>query len=178
MRASIREQSSQPSTGKLLLALVLAAGMCWTMPGTAAGSEWRLSQAGPAVDESTAPPVATDDTEAEPPEEASPEAAAPPRVDLPEIHTDLSDLPFAARRMHELLVEAARGGDIEKLRPYIGSGADVTTLSFGGMTGDPIDFLKSTSGDAEGHEILAILLEILEAGYVRVESGTPNELYV
>jgi hypothetical protein len=96
----------------------------------------------------------------------------------PEIERDLSILPFPARRMHELLVEAAKSGDIEKLRPYIGSGDDVTTFSFGGLTDDPIEFLKSLSGDSEGHEILAILLEVLEAGFVHVEAGTPSEMYV
>lgn len=132
------------------------------------------------------------------PQEAAPEAKQPgnaatagentpgrtpgpngnPEYRIPEIRRDLSILPFAARRMHELLVEAARSGDIEKLRPYIGSGDDVTLLSFGGFEGDPIDFLKSLSGDGEGHEILAILLEVLEAGFVHVEEGTPNEMYV
>lgn len=96
----------------------------------------------------------------------------------PVVKHDLDDLPFAARRMHELLKEAAASGEIEKLRPYIGSGDDQTLFSFGGNEGDPVDFLKSLSGDDAGHEILAILQEVLEAGYVHIEPGTENELYV
>lgn len=96
----------------------------------------------------------------------------------PPVETDLTSLPFPARRMRELLVEVAASGEIERLRPYIGTGDDMTLLSFGGITGDPIDFLKSVSGDPEGHEILAILLEVLQMGFVHVEAGTENEMFV
>ena len=105
---------------------------------------------------------------------AKPQKPAPPA----EIIRDLEQLPFPARRMHELLVEAAKSGDIEKLRPFIGTGEDATMLSLGGLDGDPIDFLKSQSGDPEGHEILAILLEVLEAGYVHLDVGTENDIFV
>ncbi|MEO1747109.1 MAG: hypothetical protein AAFR27_00560 [Pseudomonadota bacterium] len=91
---------------------------------------------------------------------------------------DLDILPAPVRRMRELIIDAARAGDAEKLRPLIGTGADTTRLSFGDTEGDPIEYLKSISGDAEGHEILAILQEVLEAGYVHVDAGTDTELYV
>lgn len=106
--------------------------------------------------------------------------ANPPRGDarLPEIITDLEAAPFPVRKMRELILEAARAGDIEKLRPYIGYGDDVTMLSLGGYEEDPIRFLQSLSGDAEGHEILAIITEILEAPFVRLDAGTDREVYV
>ena len=69
----------------------------------------------------------------------------------PEIQRDLDALPFPARRMHELLIEAAASGEIDRLRPYIGQGEDATLLSFGDTPEDPITFLKSLSGDSEGH---------------------------
>ncbi|MDQ2632203.1 MAG: hypothetical protein M3Y78_00525 [Pseudomonadota bacterium] len=97
---------------------------------------------------------------------------------LPEIVYNLDRLPEPVRRMHGLLVEAAKTGDIEKLRPLIGPGDDATQLSFGDVGDDPIDFLKGLSGDPEGHEILAILEEVLNAGFVHLEAGTPNEIYV
>ncbi|MCB1456888.1 MAG: cytoplasmic protein [Nitratireductor sp.] len=97
---------------------------------------------------------------------------------IPDIRTDLSTLPFPVRKMRELLLEAARSGDIEKLRPYIGEGNDKTILSFGGLQQDPITFLKEASGDGEGYEILAILIDLLETGFVRIEADTENELYV
>ena len=95
-----------------------------------------------------------------------------------QISYDLEALPMPVRRMRELIIDAAIAGDLEQLRPLIGIGADTTRLSFGEVEEDPIEYLKSISGDAQGHEILAILQEVLEAGYVHVDEGTDTELYV
>lgn len=95
-----------------------------------------------------------------------------------EILYDTNLLPLPVRRMRELIMDAARSGDPEGLRMLLGSGANITQLSFGDVDGDPIEYLRSVSGDAEGHEMLAILLEVMEAGYVRFDVGTDNELYV
>jgi hypothetical protein len=97
---------------------------------------------------------------------------------LPEIIYNLDRLPEPVRRLHDRLVEAARSGDAERLRPFLGLGDDMTQLSFGEIDGDPIEFLKGLSGDSEGQEILAILEEVLNAGFVHLEPGTPNEIYV
>lgn len=97
---------------------------------------------------------------------------------LPEVIYDLERLPPDARRMRELLIEAAKSGDIERLRPLIGVGDDMTQLSLAGIEGDPIEHLKSLSGDGEGREILAIMEEVLSAGFVHLDAGTPEELYV
>ena len=123
----------------------------------------------------------------EPPQDGTPQtetgdnAAAGedgPGQPLPEVITDLEQIPFPARKMRDLILEAARSGDVEKLRPYLGYGDDVTMLSLAGYDDDPIAFLRSLSGDPEGHEILAIITEILEVPPVRVESGTGDVLYV
>lgn len=103
---------------------------------------------------------------------------SPSVEELPEISYDLEALPFPTRRMHELILEATKSGDIEKLRTYIGTGESSTMLSLGGYDGDPINFLKQESGDDNGHETLAILQDILEAGYVHLDKGTDRELYV
>ena len=97
---------------------------------------------------------------------------------LPEVVYDLDRLPEPVRRMRERIVEAAKSGDIEQLRPLLGLGDDTTIVSFGDPEGDPLETLKGQSGDPEGQEILAILEEVLEAGFVHLEPGTPNELYV
>lgn len=98
--------------------------------------------------------------------------------ELPKISYDLDALPFPTRRMRELILEATKSGDVEKLRTYIGTGDASTMLSLGGFDGDPIEFLKQESGDDDGHETLAILQDILEAGYVHLDKGTDRELYV
>lgn len=99
-------------------------------------------------------------------------------IQIPEVSYDLEALPFPTRRMRELILEATKSGDINKLRLIIGNGDAATQLSLGGFDGDPIEFLKEQSGDPDGHEILAILEEILESGYVHVDKGTDQEMYI
>ncbi|NUS22562.1 MAG: hypothetical protein HOQ25_22700 [Mesorhizobium sp.] len=103
---------------------------------------------------------------------------ADPDAPPPAVVYDLDTLPEPVKRMHGLIIEACRSGDIEKLRPLIGKGDTMTQLSLGDIDGDPVTFLKSLSGDGDGQEILAILEEVLSAGYVHVDTGTPQELYV
>ncbi|MET3583367.1 hypothetical protein ABID19_006432 [Mesorhizobium robiniae] len=136
----------------------------------------------------TAPPSASQPTTPNEPEQVEPKGPADdggvanPHVDpdepLPEVLYDLGKLPEPVRRMHNLMIEACKSGDIERLRPLIGKGDTMTQLSLSEIEGDPITFLKGLSGDTEGQEILAILEEVLSAGYVHVDVGTPQELYV
>lgn len=96
---------------------------------------------------------------------------------LPLVEYDPAKLPTPVRRLREQIIEAAHSGDPEKLRPIIE--ANDEPPAFGAdEDGDPIEQLKSLSGDAEGREILAILIEVLEAGFVHVDAGTPDEVYL
>ncbi len=97
---------------------------------------------------------------------------------LPEILYDFTRLPEPVQRMRNLILEATRSGDVEKLRPLLGTGAGATRLDFAEVKGDPVGFLIGSSGDGEGQEILAILEEVLEAGYVHLDAGTPDERYM
>lgn len=148
---------------------------------TAPPADGTLPPAGdtaPPADDTTSPPDETppaDESQETPPAQTQPEG--PP----PEVIYDLSRLPAPAKRMRELIIEAAVSGNLEKLRPLIGSGDTGTQLSLGGVDGDPIEFLRGISGDpdpGEGQEILAILEEVLSAGFVHLDAGTPEEMYV
>lgn len=97
---------------------------------------------------------------------------------LPEILYDFSKLPEPVQRMRNLILEATKSGDVERLRPLLGTGPGATRLDFVEVKGDPVGFLIGSSGDGEGQEILAILEEVLEAGYVRLDAGTPEERYM
>jgi hypothetical protein len=123
-----------------------------------------------------------DDTDKSQPDVPANGGITSPRTDPdappPAVVYDLDKLPESVKRMHGLIVEACKSGDIEKLRPLIGKGDSMTQLSLGDIGGDPITFLKGLSGDSDGQEILAILEEVLGAGYVHVDTGTPQELYV
>lgn len=139
----------------------------------------------------TTPPANSEPGEAAPgeeePEQVEPEepvepngatqGADDPDAPLPEILYDLEKLPEPVRRMRQLILDAAKTGDIEKLRALIGTGDDATQLSLAEVEGDAIEFLRGLSGDTEGQEILAILEEVLTSGYVHLDPGTPQELY-
>jgi hypothetical protein len=109
---------------------------------------------------------------------ADPDVVEEPDEPVPEILYDVDALPEPVRRMRNLIMEACVSGDVERLRPLLDTGPNGTQLSFGGISGDPIQFLRELSGDGEGQEILAILYEVLEAGYVRLDEGEPGEIYV
>ena len=101
-----------------------------------------------------------------------------PNAPLPEVIYDLDKLPEPVRKMHDALVAACKSGNIEKLRPLLSQGGDATQLTLGQMDEDPIKFLHDQAGDQGGQEILAIMEEILDAGYVHLDAGKPQELYV
>lgn len=116
-------------------------------------------------DEAVTPPVTEDDSATEP--------------DLPvEVLYDIGKAPEPVRRMRELIVEAAASGDIERLRPLLGKGVTETQVSAVETEEGPVETLKGLSGDPDGMEILAILLDVLAAGYVHVGAGTPDDMYV
>ena len=132
--------------------------------------------------ETTTPDAGPDAPEGSSDEPQPSPSATHPRADPdsppPEIVYDLQRLPEPVKRMHQLIVDACKSGDLERLRPLIGNGDSQTQLTLGEIEGDPIDFIRQLAGDDQGQEILAILEEILEAGYVHVDAGTPEELYV
>ncbi len=93
-----------------------------------------------------------------------------------EVIHDLSKLPEPVLRMRRLIVEAAASGELEQLRPLTNPGPRQVQVN--GDISDPIEALQSFSGDPEGQEILAILLDILSTGAVHLDAGTPEEVYV
>ena len=106
------------------------------------------------------------------------EPAALPDMPIPEVFYDVSKLPVPVKRLRQQIIDAAATGEIEKLRPIIEASDPPPQLSLDEAKGDPVAFLKSEAGDAGGREILAILTEVLEAGYVHVNVGSPDEMYV
>lgn len=114
------------------------------------------------------PPAAT---EARP---ARPRSPPPVSVDLLPDNEDLGDRVGA---MREKLILAARSGDLERLRIVFESNETMPVFSRGGER-DPVAFWKQASGDGQGHEILAILLNILDLPPARINRGTPQDMYV
>ena len=100
-----------------------------------------------------------------------------PATKIPVVEYDPEKLPTPVRRLREQIIEAAASGDLEKLRPIFEANGEPPALSFN-ESDDPVETLRALSGDPEGREILAILIEVLEAGYVHADAGTPEEMYV
>ncbi|MBW3097884.1 hypothetical protein [Pseudohoeflea coraliihabitans] len=103
---------------------------------------------------------------------------AAPQQPASEVFHDLENLPPPVARMRELIRTAALGGEPQALRALLGRGPTATQISIGDIAEDPVEYLQSISGDGEGLEILAIILDILDAGYVRLGAGTAEEIYV
>ncbi len=104
---------------------------------------------------------------------SAPDADAAP----PEIITDLSRLPQPAARMRERILAAAKSGELKKLVTAMQTNETMPIFSLGDDK-DPAAFWRKTYPDSDGVEVLAILIGILEAPFVHVEKGTPQEMYL
>ncbi|MEN3146655.1 hypothetical protein ABCW43_05030 [Neorhizobium sp. IRAMC:178] len=133
-----------------------------------------LPQPGPAINRSA---QAGDTKTTAPPADPNAAKTAPADDKPAEIIRDMTKLPAPVKHMREQLVEAAASGDVTRLRALMGTGTTQTQVMNGEFE-DPIETLKSFSGDADGQEILAILLDILSTGAAHFDVGTPDEAYV
>ena len=111
------------------------------------------------------------------PAQAPPSALTRAQATPPEIVTDLTRLPAPVARTRARILEAARSGDVEKLAAVMQSGETVPIFTFGDEK-SPLIYWRANYPDSGGVEVLAILINILEAGFVRIDPGTPQEMYV
>jgi hypothetical protein len=93
----------------------------------------------------------------------------------PEIITDLSRLPAPVARTRDRILAAARGGDLQKLAALMNESKAIFSFT---DEKDPIAFWKANYPDSDGVEVLSILITVLETGFVRVDEGTPQDIYV
>ncbi|THV25895.1 hypothetical protein FAA97_05935 [Peteryoungia ipomoeae] len=100
------------------------------------------------------------------------------QIDPVTVYYEIDKAPEPVQRIHRLILEAAKTGDIENLRPLFERGANATLVSSADDTDDPILALKAVSGDEDGVEVLAILMDLLSTGYIIQDEGTPEEAYV
>ena len=93
----------------------------------------------------------------------------------PEIITDLSRLPAPVARTRERLLNVARSGDLQQLAALVNEAKPIYAFT---DEKDPIAFWRANYPDSEGIEVLSILTLILETGFVHIDVGTPQEMYV
>lgn len=79
--------------------------------------------------------------------------------------------------MRERILDAARAGDLDKLRIPLERNETPPVLLRGGK-GDLIELLRNKSFDKEGREAMARLVNALEAPYARINAGKPQEMFV
>ena len=132
-------------------------------PGPAAPAPGSAGQSPP----STSPPAA---------ERPAPARRATPPVSV-ELLPDNEELRERVGSMRERLILAARSGDIARLGIAFQVNETMPVFTRGGER-DPVAFWKKASGDGEGREILAILLNILDLPAALINKGTPQEMYV
>jgi len=122
------------------------------------------------------------------PAPASPQAAPTAKPDgragtakrapvVSEILTDLAALPPPVARMRARIIEAARCGDHDKVLTVRQSNETMPIFSFA-KDRDPVAFWRTNYPESGGLEVLATLITILETGFVHVDAGTPQDMYV
>ena len=117
------------------------------------------------------------ETETAPAAAAEPAPAPQSEEPLPQIFYSDADLPEPVKAMRAKLIEAAKSGDFEKLHALMTAQKEPPSVALGDP-GDPAAYLKELSADGDGREILAILLEVLQAGFVHIGAGTPDDQYI
>ncbi|MEJ1157839.1 hypothetical protein [Prosthecomicrobium sp. N25] len=95
----------------------------------------------------------------------------------PELGHGEDGLPALVAKTRKAILEAAYSGDLAALRAVMQRNETPPVVSVNEV-GDAVEYLKSQSGDGEGLEVLAILTDILEAGWARTKAGSPQEMYV
>ena len=125
----------------------------------------------------TPPPTAPAPAAAAGGQSPSAAAAKAPSGPPPEVHKGEEGLPPAVAKMRRRLLDAAYSGDLQRLKVAMQVNEMPPVVSVNEVA-DPIEHLKAQSGDGQGLEILAILTDVLEASWARINVGTPQEMYV
>lgn len=171
----------------LPLALALA-----VMPGPALAQNIMLAQnkvrtetiqvappaakASPGADAAHAVRPAGDPTSGKDPKSGK-DLKSKPAAPVPEAITDLSRLPAPVARARERILEAAKSGSLERLVTVMQANEMMPIFSFGNDI-DPLALWQATFPDSKGVELLGVLVNLLEAPFVHVDAGTPQEMFI
>ncbi|WP_155942354.1 hypothetical protein [Rhodomicrobium vannielii] len=90
---------------------------------------------------------------------------------------DATKLPQPVQRMRQAILQAVTSGDIEALRLPIEMN-ELPPVFAKERTPDRIAYLKGTSADGNGREMLAVLYSLLTTGYAIKNQGTKDEMIV
>jgi hypothetical protein len=96
---------------------------------------------------------------------------------ISDVLTDVSRLPAPVARMRARIIEAARTGELDKIVTVMQTNETMPIFSFANER-DPVAYWRANYPESGGLEVLSILLEILDMGFVHVDAGTPQDMYV
>jgi hypothetical protein len=100
-----------------------------------------------------------------------------PAASVVRLEHDPARLPEKVREMRDAILAAARSGDIEALRTPL-EWNELKPEIGGSQGADPVAVWRKASGDGEGREILAVLIDVLEAPYAVVDAGGKDARFV
>lgn len=98
----------------------------------------------------------------------------------PVVRYGTAELPQPVLEMREAILAAVHSGNLEDLRVAVELNEMKPAIS-DKPEGDPIAYWRRISKDGEGRDILAVLAEVLDAGYVTLPIGKDienNRVYV
>lgn len=99
-----------------------------------------------------------------------------PKMTIADVRYGEDELPEPVRATRRALLASAATGEISALYDVFEEHG--TPIVAFGEVDDAVEHLRLQSGDAEGREILAILTEILETGWVLAQPGSSQATYV
>ena len=109
------------------------------------------------------------------------EKTAKEKADFPsgslEILRDFSVLPPEVDRIRRAILTAAMSGDIDAMRVPIEMN-EIPPIVARDKVADPIRYWRKVSGDGDGREILAILIQLFRTGFVKKHAAMGEELYI
>lgn len=109
---------------------------------------------------------------------ANEKALPTPAANKPvEVLRDVSILPPQVARMRTAILAAAVTGDIEALRLPIEMN-ELPPMLASEKIKDPMAYWKEVSGDGQGREVMAVLVELFRTGFARTGAGTDKEMFV
>jgi hypothetical protein len=98
----------------------------------------------------------------------------------PDVRYGTEGLPVPVLEMRDAILAAVQSGKIEELRTAVELN-EIKPVIADTVVGDPIAHWRQVSADGEGREILTVLGQILDAGYVTLPIGRDlenNRVYV
>jgi hypothetical protein len=133
---------------------------------------------GPRFGERFGPPEPPGElTPPQPPVSGEPLPLSTQRLASSDIERDVARLPAPVRTTRDRLIAAARSGDLAAVARLVADNPVRVQLDADPVD-DPAALWRQQYPDSQGREVLGLLLNLLDQPFVRVEAGTPNEMFV